>query len=418
MCSKFTLIFAFLGLNLLGQTKADFLRQNNYNLRDSNFDFPQEKFKLIGFGAYHGSAKTEEVELKLLENLMVKGKIKYYLPETDYATALYFEEYLKSGDTKLLKKLITHYGTRVPQDRTVETYNKWIKLKKLNDQLPDSKKIEVIGIDKIADYTFSAQYIYNTLKGENCPEDLLQNLGKVVNNDTLDFITYTNNPSKKILKKWVEFYTENTSRYGKYIKDNFAFDHIIQNIKKTWDDSSYREATIFENYLALSPVYGFDKYAQFVRFGFFHLEKSREGKEANPSFFARLIENKVYSDAEIISVIGFLTDSRVLWDQQYDNKGHYIGYTTKGGFGIGDYWKEYFRGIARLKKSKISDLTLFNLRGVNSPYQQPTPDLIEVKMVFNKSNHQAVQGMSTLDFMDYAVLITDSRASVPIEEMQ
>ena len=34
------------------------------------------------------------------------------------------------------------------------------------------------------------------------------------------------------------------------------------------------------------------------------------------------------------------------------------------------------------------------------------------------SNSEAVKGMSTLDFLDYAILISDSKASVPIYEMK
>jgi hypothetical protein len=35
-----------------------------------------------------------------------------------------------------------------------------------------------------------------------------------------------------------------------------------------------------------------------------------------------------------------------------------------------------------------------------------------------KSNGDAVKGMSTLDFLDYAILISDSKESIPIYEMK
>ena len=152
--------------------------------------------------------------------------------------------------------------------------------------------------------------------------------------------------------------------------------------------------------------------------GFSHLEKSREGVKGYPYFFTRLIENNIYKKEEIITVIGYLTNSEVLWDELYDEQGKYKGFTTEAGFGIGDYEKEYFRGIENLKKTKISDQTLFRLNMKNTPYSDNMPDLIDIIMTDQKSNSEAVKGMSTTDFMDYAILISDSKASKPIYELK
>jgi len=132
----------------------------------------------------------------------------------------------------------------------------------------------------------------------------------------------------------------------------------------------------------------------------------------------RLIENEVYDKDSILTVIGYLTDSKVVWDERYDNKGNYAGYTVEAGYGIGDYDKEFFRGIQNLKDSKISDKTLFRLNKKNSPYAINEPDLIEVIMQDEKSNGEAVKGMSTLAFLDYAILISNSKESIPIYEMK
>lgn len=56
-----------------------------------------------------------------------------------------------------------------------------------------------------------------------------------------------------------------------------------------------------------------------------------------------------------MSIIGYLTNSKVVWDETCDDKGNYSGYTVEAGYGIGDYEKEYFRGIQNLKDNKISE---------------------------------------------------------------
>ena len=70
-----------------------------------------------------------------MKSLIKNKSIKYYLPETDFSIAHYFNEYLKNGDTILLKDLVTLYGIRVPQERTIEVYKKWQELKNIKKVL-------------------------------------------------------------------------------------------------------------------------------------------------------------------------------------------------------------------------------------------------------------------------------------------
>jgi hypothetical protein len=215
----------------------------------------------------------------------------------------------------------------------------------------------------------------------------------------------------------VEAYKQAPEEFEAGIGDKFAFEHIVDNLNRTFVDhdfSSDRERIIFDNYVRLASKYDFENKPQFLRFGFFHLEKQREG--GGPSFFTMLIENQVYPRDKVLSIIGYLTASRVLWDIVYDEEGNYKTYTTEGGFGIGDYEKEYFLGIDKLKQTKLSDFTLFRLNQNNTPYSDGVPDLMEIVMEDEKSNGENVKGKSTTEFLDYAVLISNSPASVPIQE--
>ncbi|MDF4202768.1 hypothetical protein PXD56_07370 [Maribacter sp. SA7] len=412
----FTAIFTLVSIYNYAQSKAEYLKNNRIDITNREFKFPQQDFNIIGFGAYHGSAKTETVEHSLLTSLTKEGIIEYYLPETDFSLGHFFNTYLQTGDTLLLKDLVSNYGMRVPQERSVETYQKWKNLKILNDQLPKEDKLTVIGIDQLVTYKYTAKHILELLNTDHIKHPAVKKLEQMVALDTTDYSPYYNSYSKGIMKAFVTYYETNSSVFLNSMKNSYVFEHIIQDLKYSFNPKTNREEVIYNNYVHLDSLYNFKNNTQFARFGFFHLEKEREGN--NPSFFTQLIENKVYKKERIISIIGYLTESRVLWDHVYDDEGNYKSYTTEGGFGIGDYEKEYFLGIDHLKNTKISDMTMFKLNSTNSPYNDKTPDLIEVVMQDDTSNEDAVRGKSTTEFIDYAILISDSKANTPIEEMK
>lgn len=412
------LLISVIILQSCTETKIDYLEKNRMDLTANDFDFPQQDFNIIGFGAYHGSAKTEDVELKLMESLTQEGTIQYYLPEVDYSTAYFFNQYLQTGDTLLLKELIIYNGYHTPQERTIEVYEKWKKIKKLNDELPEKHQIKVLGIEWVRNYKYAAKHLLTLI--DNTDEELMtvNEIKEMVTLDTTSYALGDLSLANQKLKALVTDYESNKEQYIPKIKKIALFDFIVKNIKNSFESKRDREQIIYENYLELQSIYDFKNNPQFVRIGFFHLEKSREGENGNPSFFTRLIENNIYPKENVLSIIGYFTDSKVVWDELYDERGNYKSYTVEAGYGIGDYEKEYFRGIQHLKDTKISDKTLFRLNKKDSPYIVKEPDLIEVIMQDEESNGEAVKGMSTLDFLDYAILISDSKESIPIFEMK
>ncbi len=408
-----TLVLFIVSIQLaFSQSKTEYLKNNRFDLLNPNCEFPQSNFKIIGFGAYHGSQETENAENILLEKLLQNKKIKYYLPETDFGIAHYFNQYLKSGDTILLKDLVKHYGNRVPQEKTIETYNKWKNIKKINDNQLAKDKIEVVGIDLIVTYKYTSKLLIELFQTEKGKYESYDNLVAMVKIDTTDYSPNYDSYSKNILKNFLADYENNKPYFQSISKNQKIIDNLIENINLTFKKRD-REKTIYDNYLFLNSLYDFKSNPHFVRMGFFHIEKDRENNY--PSFFTRLIENSNYKKEEIISIAGFLTKSRVLWDLKYDENKKYIGYTTEGGYGIGDYWKEYFKGINKLKNNRLSNLTLYRLNNENSPYKKNQTDLMEIKLFLKKSNKNDLKGKTTTDFFDYAILISNSKANKPIE---
>jgi len=417
--NKFYALFAFIfSLQACSPPKISYLENNRYDLNTEGFQFPQQDFNILGFGGYHGSAKTEDVEILLIQALGKNGVLEYYLPETDFSIAHYFNTYLENGDTILLKDLIVQYGIRVSQERTIEVYEKWKRLKTLNDQLPETDKITVVGIDYQVSYKYVSKHILELLDSTALSFPPVDSIKSMVETDTTSFALGNLSYAYHVLQNFVTSYELNKAEYEAHIHDVFAFQHIIRNLKSTFSNNVEREQVMYNNYLALSQAYDFQNNPQLLRMGFSHIEKSREGNNGYPYFFARLIENNIYPSEKIVTVMSYFTDSEVVWDELFDEEGNYTGYTTEGGYGIGDYEDEYFLGIQHLKDTKLSDKTLFRLNAANSTYLAKEPDLIEIVMTDNESNGAAVKGMSTLDFIDYAILISDSEASTPIFEMK
>jgi hypothetical protein len=171
---KITLIILLISTLSFGQSKVDFLKENRFDLHNQNFDFPENNFKIIGFGALHGSAKTYVAEIKLIENLHRRNLIDFYVPETNFSQAFFFQKYLETGDIILLKELVLAFQTIVSQEGSIETFNHWKNLKKLNDQNP-SQKLRIIGFDIINEYKFPIKHLLHLTENSTNWEEKKKN---------------------------------------------------------------------------------------------------------------------------------------------------------------------------------------------------------------------------------------------------
>lgn len=408
----FTILTLIIPLTIFSQNKKEYLKQNRFDVEKYDFKFPQTDFNIIGFGAYHGSAKTYEAEFYLIKSLKKQNALDYYIPETNFSQAFFFQQYLETGNENLLKELVLAFQTIVSQEGSIETFAHWKNLHLLNQSYKNNP-IKVIGFDIINEYQFPIKHIL--LLTENIKNWKLKDELKIKSSEKDLNFSIHNKELNYLLKNFIADYETNKNHYSYQIKDTVSFHHILKNISYNFDDNKDREKIIFENYVYLKDVYHLETKKQFAKYGFFHIEKERE--QNYPSFFTRLIEQNIYERSKVITVIGYLTKSEVLWDKIYDKQGNYESYTIKKGYGIGDYWKEYFKGIKNLKKTKLSDITLFKLNDNNSPYSKGT-DLKQVKLFLKKSNGKILKGKATTDFMDYAILISYSKNQVPIEEIK
>ena len=409
---KLTLFLIFLIQLIFAQNRIDYLVQNRVDLRTDKPNISETDFNIIGFGALHGSSKSYEAELSLVKSLLEKDMLDYYIIEANFSQAFFVQKYLETGDEKLLNDLTYAFQTMVSQEGTIQTYNFWKNIRRTLKKHPE-KSIKVIGCDVVNEYHFPLKHIL-LLSKDDGNWTQRQVLEKAISQENLNSTIWNKELNEKV-KSFVKDYLSNKEKYSSQIDDLWTFNHIIQTINYNFQERREREKIIFENYLALKTKFGLENKKQFAKYGYGHLQKFREGDY--PCFFTRLIENNVFEKNKVITIMGYLTNSKVLWDKKYDKNGNYKGYTTKAGYGIADYWKEYFKGIKNLKKTKLSDLTMFKLNQDGSPYSIGT-DLVEIKMFLKDYNKTKLKGKNTLQFIDYAILISDSKEQVPIEEMK
>ena len=412
---KYFLLFYLLTTSFLLPAQKQDVTTIGSKLSSTDFQLPFNSFKIIGFGALHGAAKTENTELYLLKKLIQKNQLDVYFPETDFATAYYFQTFLSTGDTVLLKELVSAYGSRIPQESSIEMFQKWKELR----LLLRGKPIMVLGVDKIINYKYSIKLLHELyLPKSSWP--ILDSLSLLLSDHSTSWSTYYPSSIQNKLERLVIAYNRDKSQYQTSIRDTFLFQHIMNNIQFTFNADN-REQRMYSNYLVLHKKFNLSQTKQFFRMGVFHIMKSRINQ--NASFFCKLLENGLYKKEDIVSIQGYLNQSRVLWETKYktfSNPNTYEGYKTKGGLGSSDHLIEHFKGIRKLKRLRLSDYTFYNLKSdtSNGAYNKAGQlNLIKIKSFFHRVYWTSDNNKSTLDYIDYAILISHSKANIPIEEL-
>ena len=111
--------------------------------------------QLFLLGENHGAADIQQVDQLLLEHLNQQVGLRYYVAEMDSIRAGWLNEFLVNPekDTALLKQVVRDVGKRIPQQASQKLFEKWVNIHQYNQQIADSLKIKVIGIDKVLEDT-------------------------------------------------------------------------------------------------------------------------------------------------------------------------------------------------------------------------------------------------------------------------
>ncbi|WP_289663347.1 hypothetical protein [Flavobacterium panacagri] len=137
------------------EENISYLSKNNVQLSSSIdeklFDADFYKSQVFLLGEIHGYADNQKIDQEMLFFFNKKLGIKYYIAEMDSLTAKKLNGFLFAGKEKnkaVLREVVESIKKRIPQQSSQELFDKWSAVYDYNQNLADSLKITVIGIDK------------------------------------------------------------------------------------------------------------------------------------------------------------------------------------------------------------------------------------------------------------------------------
>lgn len=315
---------------------VDYLNQNKIVLNKKIYEsgkplFEDKTYKSNVFllGESHGVANVQTIDKEIFLHLNKKLGLRYYVAEMDSIRANRLNNFLcgLEKDTVLLKKIVIDIRQRIPQQSSVELYEKWSDIYDYNTTLPDTLKLCVIGVD--------------TDFGSDSP----------ISRDSA----------------------------------------MIQNFK----------SIVKKKKIETEKFYGL--------FGLFHILQNGINSDNFQPFAARLKANGF----KTTSIACLYIDSKIYLpknDQFPTPPSEQIGFLNMDGPLV------LVKGINDLKKaSNKNQTTLFNLKAVKSPYFKSKKIITMKTNFFNQVITPFNEQLSTTDFVQYSIIIRNSKALTPIK---
>lgn len=369
----------------------------NKNLTFRNLDDYINTNDLFLYGEFHGIKETTKIDFELIKYFNKKAGMKIHLAEIDFSQAYFLNEYLKSGNEKLinyvLNSWIIYHG-----HNNVDYKNKWIQVYKLNKSNSEDSQIRVYGIDKIQNIDVTKNHLKILLSKINLSCDFPK--------DENLFIEWT----KEKLPKLISSINLNLTDIN-CVKD---IEHIRKNIIEYKTTS--REDIMYLNFNDLYKRFNFEGQKIYGYFGEAHvLQKEMNDKKD----FGALLKNKNSPVKDkTYTIISRYLDCYMDAPSKYlpfflrSNKEH-----TKTGVSCDNTFSLYHFGISDLKNvtSKNSN-TFFDINKSKSPYKKT------LRLIKSTGLLSLISGMkisddntSTTDYTQGIILIRNSDWAEPIK---
>ena len=190
-------------------------------------------------GERPGVKANKDLEFKFLRYFNQKANVNYYLVNLPYSYTHYLNQYLKTGDDKIIEDLYKELEGTYYWDLT--SYNYWKKLYKYNKQLAEDKKIKIVCIDY--EYksvkTISLRRLNDLIPNTNIPEIIKkskQELQKIVGNTE----NYDESKVESICRSIQENIKQNENVFKEFLGESFIeFKLLNDNIVFKYDTKEF-----------------------------------------------------------------------------------------------------------------------------------------------------------------------------------
>ncbi len=286
------------------QSETAYLKKNAKELKlDKPEDYSDLKVirnsikdkEIIITGEYHGIKQNTDIQFKFLNYLIDNWDLRYYVTEMGHSEAMMINEYLTTGNEEILKETFQDWRSA---GAIVEEFDAYKKLYEKNKNLPEDRKITILGIDSASMSERHIKKYTNIIisKVGTLPEELkvfennLNKLDLIGVNTTKFYLKKEEIQEKKkaileIVNDMQNHIKDNRELYEKtFKKDLFNIEFILENIKdlqtlpKTFGSSpniktdpellSMRENYTYKNFKKLCDHYPKGKY--YFHFGAQH----------------------------------------------------------------------------------------------------------------------------------------------------
>lgn len=365
--------------------------------QNKEFDFKSlEKIAydndLILFGESHGTKEAQKIDLQLIKYLNRTVGMKYHIVELDFSQAYFINEYLTTGNDSLVNYVLKNWAVVAGRDNK-DYYNKWYSLFKINQVLPDSQKIQVIGIDQINDFAITKKHLTRIFE-------------KLKINTEIPI-------EKKKIVEWSKFELPNIIEKNKDSIDSLtlsSLEHIKFNLQEYFEKT--RPELMFVNFekqfksreLENQKIYGY--------FGIAHVLQSEiNGYDDFTAILKKSdlpIKNKVFSIVTMFSNSKWGIPSAYLPSPIQGEKR-----LTKIPISYDSPTLMYFYGVNDLKSvTKENTNTLFILNNKQSPYSQSLR-LVDNFGLIPRGIEITLNESVTTDYFDAVFLIRNSDWAEP-----
>ncbi|WP_461614467.1 TraB/GumN family protein [Clostridium sp. Marseille-QA1073] len=224
----------------------DYIKKNSRDLKlndiddNSDLDLIWEDIKdksIIFTNEHHGIKENSDIQYKFINYLMDNWDLEYFLMECGHASGVILNEYLQSGDEKLLDDIFENGVLEKGNTYEAKEFMKKLYLK--NKDLPEDKKLIIVGLDVMEEPGGVTYYFKNiSEKHKEMPKVQLDKMKSILQYSELEW-TATEKSSEflKVIEDLDKDLEESENAYVKYLGNDGLFDLklIVNNLKSSSD---------------------------------------------------------------------------------------------------------------------------------------------------------------------------------------